>query len=509
MSERVFDNYWAGIDALKVTERKDPTFGPVTVFHDVVLAREIVQPFNIDGKTLMAYKSADELEQYWRWVEGRWAIAGHHPSTPVIVSPDDIAGRTVNIRFVKNLIDHAKTERPNIRGILGDLEVFNDRVAPEILAGMKDGSLPDVSIGYLYAKEMNKGSWNGSDYDFCQVNMFHDHLAFGIRKGRCSFPYCGVGADALFNLVQPLNGESGKIDMTHMAIVGRDPEETENTIQIPGPGGDCEVTATIQISEDQGIQATYCGGTSEVRTYIFSKDKDWTMEKAQAWVDEHKEDKEGAGDVLIAGGRVYRLIGLDPEDGPRTEEERAKAHFNISDEEWDKLTDEEKQAYIDKLPPRGSAQEQGEEGARNDAERAMAHYSLSEEVWGSLSDKAQSALIAALPDRGAGGDDTEFSECVEAEMARGKSHEEAVEICKEKEPIESSDMPEDDPGFQACVDLELSKGKSQEEAEAFCRDKAATPDPQPDVTMSGDEDEVARSKRLMGDPRFQVKPVFT
>lgn len=38
---------------------------------------------------------------------------------------------------------------------------------------------------------------------------------------------------------------------------------------------------------------------------------------------------------------------------PKTDAERAKAHFKISDEKWDKLSDEEKQAYIKKLPPRG------------------------------------------------------------------------------------------------------------------------------------------------------------
>jgi len=41
--------------------------------------------------------------------------------------------------------------------------------------------------------------------------------------------------------------------------------------------------------------------------------------------------------------------------GPRTDEERAKAHFGISDEEWDKLPPEKKEEYIKKLPPRGSA----------------------------------------------------------------------------------------------------------------------------------------------------------
>lgn len=41
---------------------------------------------------------------------------------------------------------------------------------------------------------------------------------------------------------------------------------------------------------------------------------------------------------------------------PRNDAERAKAHFNISDENWNKLSNEQKQAYIDKLPARGSAE---------------------------------------------------------------------------------------------------------------------------------------------------------
>jgi len=452
VSERIFDQYWAAVDALKVTERKDPTFGPVTIFHDVVLAREIVQPYNIDGKTLMAYKSADELERYWPWIEGRWAIAGHHPSTPVIVSPDDIAGRTVNVRFVKNLIDHGKTERPNIRGAIGDLEVFNNRVAPEILAGMKDGSLPDVSIGFLYAKEMNKGNWNGSDYDFRQVNMFHDHLAFGIRKGRCTFPFCGIGADQLFNIEKSLYGIGGKIDMTHMAIVGRDPEETEENIHIPGPGGDCEVTATIQISEDQGIQATYCGGTSEVRTYIFSKEKGWTMEKAQTWVDEHKEGAEAAGDVLIAGGRVYRLIGLDPE---------------------------------------GEEPEAG--GPRTDAERAMAHFGISEDEWDSLPEKVKTALIAALPKRGAGGDaETMTEEELKAKIA---------EIQKQIDDLYTP-VPEAEAEKYADYEVLYAEMQAYKEAlTALIKAKVLPPEGE------GGEDEVTRSKRLLKDPRLKRDPI--
>jgi len=438
MSEMIFDRYWSALDATKIEERVDPLFGPVTVFHDVVIAREIVQPYKIDGKTLMAYKSADELERYWRWVEGRWAVAGKHPSTPVVISPDDIAGRTVNVRFVKNLIDHAKTERPNIRGILVDLEVFNDRVTPEILRGMKDGSLTDVSIGFLYAKEMTPGNWNGSDYDFRQVDMFHDHTAFGITKGRCTFPACGIGADQYYTLEKSLNVEDGKIDLKTMSQVGHDPEETEDFIRIDNPGvGDCEVTATIQISEEQGIQATYCGGTSEVRTYIFAKEKDWTMAKAQAWVDEHKE---GAGDVLVAGGRIYKLIGLDPE-------------------------------------------EPTEEGPRTEEERAMAHFGISQEVWDSLSDKAKSALIDALPERGAGAD----------EMTEEELMAKIAEIQKEIDDL-YADAPE-----SAEAEVLYAELKAYTDAlSALIKSKVL-----PEEAKKAAEDEVARSKRLLKNIRTE------
>jgi len=42
---------------------------------------------------------------------------------------------------------------------------------------------------------------------------------------------------------------------------------------------------------------------------------------------------------------------------PRTESERAQAHFKISSIEWSKLSASKKKEYIDKLPPRGTNQE--------------------------------------------------------------------------------------------------------------------------------------------------------
>ena len=71
------------------------------------------------------------------------------------------------------------------------------------------------------------------------------------------------------------------------------PEETDEFIRIPVRS--CEVTATIDISKKEGISALYCGKEKQVRTYLFRKDKGWTMAKAKAWVKEHegKEMEEG------------------------------------------------------------------------------------------------------------------------------------------------------------------------------------------------------------------------
>lgn len=70
------------------------------------------------------------------------------------------------------------------------------------------------------------------------------------------------------------------------------PEENEQTIRIP-VGPECEVTATITISVEEGIKALYCGKEKKIRTYLFDKKvKAWTMASTRAWIKEHKEKVE-------------------------------------------------------------------------------------------------------------------------------------------------------------------------------------------------------------------------
>ena len=185
------------LDSERISDEKHPIFGDMTVFHGVVIASEIVQPYQ-DGN---AYKPRDELEKYTPYVDGRWVIVGGHPQDGIISERDQVSGRTVNPRYVKDLID-PKSKRPNRAGVRSDVQIFNDKVAPKMLKDMKNGLKNDVSIGFFFSKDatsgiVDDGPFKGSAYDYIQRNMFHDHLAAGIDEGRCPSPYCGLGADEI------------------------------------------------------------------------------------------------------------------------------------------------------------------------------------------------------------------------------------------------------------------------------------------------------------------------
>jgi hypothetical protein len=89
------------------------------------------------------------------------------------------------------------------------------------------------------------------------------------------------------------------------------PEETDKYIRIPVRN--CEVTATIDISETKGIKALYCGRIKKVRTYLFAKSKGWTMEKAKAWIKTHDDGKELVMDYAQYGWKKFTDTRRDPD----------------------------------------------------------------------------------------------------------------------------------------------------------------------------------------------------
>lgn len=157
-----------------------------------VIASEIVHKYP-EG---WAYKPASELKKAAWTADHRWVRILGHPETALLQRQEDIYGVTENPRFVKNLLD-PKTKRPCRKGIKADIRWFKHRVPEDVLEKVKAGDLRDVSIGFTYEMDPSPGVWNGMKYDFVQRDIFIDHVAAPIEKGRCPGPLCGIGVDSV------------------------------------------------------------------------------------------------------------------------------------------------------------------------------------------------------------------------------------------------------------------------------------------------------------------------
>lgn len=72
--------------------------------------------------------------------------------------------------------------------------------------------------------------------------------------------------------------------------------DTENYIHIGVPEEEGKHTGhkirTITLDKEKGIKAHYCVDCKKITGYLFDKDKGWTHEKAQEWVDKHSKNLE-------------------------------------------------------------------------------------------------------------------------------------------------------------------------------------------------------------------------
>jgi hypothetical protein len=249
----------AEVDATKVIEDSDEF-----LVMPARLAREGIFQYP-EGKT---YKPGAELKEAAWTGEGAWIVAEKHPDTLVLTLRDDIKGKAENVKFCEK-----------INGIIGNLRFFKAKCNATFLDEIKTGKRKDVSLGFFYDFDATPGKWNDQPYDFVQRNILIDHVAAGVPVGRCRSPYCGIAVDALIRKV---------------AV---DPEETEDYIHVPVDDASDFVEGsfrTIDIDADKGIKAVVGKlksdpeGSTHIQKFLFDKNKDWTMEKAQAWVDEHK-----------------------------------------------------------------------------------------------------------------------------------------------------------------------------------------------------------------------------
>jgi hypothetical protein len=228
-----------------------------------IFTRESILPFE-DGK---GYRSADELKKYGWTLEDAWLVAYDHIPTVFPTSPRQVRGKARNVSFCDK-----------INGLIGKSHFFKRLCPPDFQDAVRKGQLKDVSVAYFSEDVRSPGNFGDQPYDFAQTEFFFGHVASGVDEGRCPSPFCGMSVDSL--------------------VAHWDPEETANFVHIPIRDKALFVEGkdrTFTLSAEQGIEAvsgklkTDPEGKMHIQKYMFAKAKGWTMEKAQAWVKEHKD----------------------------------------------------------------------------------------------------------------------------------------------------------------------------------------------------------------------------
>lgn len=95
------------------------------------------------------------------------------------------------------------------------------------------------------------------------------------------------------------------------------PEDTGKTIRVPvAAATQGHRIRTIVLSRDQGIKALYDVDEKKIITYLFLKDKDWTMATAKEWVSSHqKKVVKQFREVYIDQNPEFIKIFVDYADG--------------------------------------------------------------------------------------------------------------------------------------------------------------------------------------------------
>ena len=270
----------------------------------VILTRESILPF-ADGK---GYRPAKELQEAAWTLEGAWVVAFSHIDTVFVTNRADIQGKVEGVKFCSK-----------INGVVGDVRFLKANCDAKVLDGVKKGELKDVSVAYFCEDVFRPGKFGDEPYDFVQQNFMFGHVAVGVPEGRCPSPFCGMAVDqlcrkpALFPMVEIQGMDSkqleeimGKDAFKNMqpravffpATSHGDPEVTEKYVRIRVRDPNLFVDGsfrTIVLSAKEGIHAIIGKlksdpkGATVVQNYMFEVAKEWTMEKAQAWVKDHKD----------------------------------------------------------------------------------------------------------------------------------------------------------------------------------------------------------------------------
>ena len=156
-------------------------------------------------------------------------------------------------------------------GLYAEIKISRTRRGDEALVLAKDGVLDEGSIGF----DTIKDDWVEDDKGV-EIRHIKELRLYDVSPVPMAMNPAAIITEVKSELEEKV-------------------EETDDFIHVPAPGeegkheGDDHRLRTITLSEDEGIQAVFCGVCKVNTKYIFEKAKTWTVKKAVAWVKEHHE----------------------------------------------------------------------------------------------------------------------------------------------------------------------------------------------------------------------------
>jgi len=210
---------------------------------NAVITKEGVYQYP-DGR---AYKCRMELLKATHTARNAKLTILDHPESLVIMSQAQIHG----------VIEKPFFDRNKMRAQLN----FDKSVCPkDFVDSVRAGAASkDVSIGFYYQPDMTSGSWVDEQgikhpYDYIMRDIVIDHVAVGVLKGRCSYPDCGIGVDAV---VKQLGFKEDKVEQrgNQWCVVHCHGEEAGTIIKCFDTRAEAELMhKAIQAQKDDKIE---------------------------------------------------------------------------------------------------------------------------------------------------------------------------------------------------------------------------------------------------------------
>lgn len=421
---------------------------------NAVITKVGVYPYP-DGR---AFKSKMELLKAVPSARSAKITILDHPDSMVIMSQGQIYGTVENPFF----------DRDKIRATLN----FDKHVTPpKFLADVRAGKLKDVSIGFYYAPDFTPGQWNGSNYDYVMRDIVIDHVAAGVVKGRCSFPACGIGVDAMMRSARTRKFVTDKVVKRgeKWCVIHCHGEEEGEVIKCFSTKAEAEAMhRAIQAQKgashehvsnmkkrDQGEKPPEAW-MNKCKSVIKQGKPDYTEEQVNAacadiWY--HKPEQHGIGDTALSV-----LTGLI--------KKRRKKGMTQKLEEEEVLTNVQEHLQEAMYPD------------RSEAFRECVRVRISEGMTrGEAEAHCEAATLPSdepAPPPGREGTDQEektpTEECIAKKMEAGMSREEAEEACKGES---AGDQEVEKTPMERCVAEQVDAGKSEEEAREWCEAELA------------------------------------